>query len=68
MKKLILAMVLVCTGGAIASAAEMSGSGQNMFAPEDRRILPAAKWHDGQPDAVEGLHDFRRSGEPASTR
>ena len=63
MKKLILAMVLVCIGGAIASAAEMSGSGQNMFAP---KIVESFQLPNGMMANRTLLKGFMTSDDPAS--
>ena len=63
MKRLILAMVLVCIGGVAASAAEMSDSGQNMFVP---KIIESFQLADGTTANRMLMKGFMTSDDPAS--
>ena len=63
MKRLTMAMVLVCIGGVAASAAEMSGSGQNMFVPE---IVESFQLPNGIMANRTLLKGFMTSDDPAS--
>ena len=63
MKRLIVAVVLVCIGGVAASAAEMSGSGQNMFVP---KILESFQLPNDVMANRTLLKGFMTSDDPAS--